>query len=145
MIWRKSFVSPIVVEPNLPSLVGQRLDGSLASFPTEGAILTGVSDRAVLDFEVWRRLVLSVGFDEPMISLVRQTWSDSERLHFANLLSERERRLAVCWFDPDRQWIEQFGETDRSIALALSGGSIKLAVLGRPTEDAWEAFQEALA
>lgn len=136
MVWRSAYTTRVTQEVPLPS-VGQ---------PTD--ILVGAFDFAALKrMAIWRKLAQA---DAPQYQYLEAIFlsnpgpADQELLEAIVPPSLQPSTLLVG--DPSGAWRDliQAETKDECFAAAVRDGNAVILIKGLPTEEAWDAFLEAL-
>ena len=127
----------------MPPLRGFCLDRSEGSAPFEGAMLGAFGPLAFAEIGVWRRLLEEAYPERPVPTvLVRPAWTVRERRKVADATPPGHHAQMLLADDPDGAWSEV--DLGRAFGAVVRGGVAAVLMVGLPTEEAWDLFQEAL-
>lgn len=143
MLWRSAYQTRIERDLHCPEAEIVTLDGSPLKHQTE-VWVAGFGFQALADQGVWWRLFLS---DFPNDPQVRKVFicpgvGKSELETALSLVPPSEVARVLLVSDPNDFWskVIQPANSQQGFAVIIEGGRIPLAMIGPPTEDAWEEF-----
>lgn len=142
MVWREAYSTRVLDAPSL-SLPELKAYDSGEPFATPSGTwvwLAGPDLKVQLKLGVWLRLLDSL---KAPPARVISTWSGhpaaSDKRTWAAVVPRSQQAL---WTSMDANPFEIDAPL---IAAAMHGSHAEIVMLGAPTEEAWDAFQEALA
>lgn len=135
MLWRPEYQTVVLRGVELPEIAGSLLSGGpwRSSESLITVIAPGVSD--LRDLEIWWRLLASADLAQASVAVFHS--AESPDLLRSLLPPSRHPRTATS--EKLALWSAVVAQNAVLAAIPLAG----LAMVGPPTEDAWEEFEEA--
>lgn len=147
MLWKTPYETRILRGVELPRLVGRTLDNQDGAAPVEGAMLGAFGPFAGAELGIWRKL-LEEAFPARKVPtvLVRAAWTERERRTLATATPPGLHPWTLLANDPDGAWAAAVGpdRAERAFGSVVRSGTAELLMVGLPTEEAWDHFQETL-
>jgi hypothetical protein len=103
----------------------------------DGVLVGGLSLSALPEMEIWMKLLEQSALGEWMIGLPGELVAEAQAL----VAPKRLRRLIEIDQSVWKQ-IVQPDQPSRSFCLVAGGGVVLRLVIGPPTEEVWESFEE---
>lgn len=142
MLWKKPY-SPKKLD--IQTLGG--LKHLLADGQKDALIIGGTNPNFVLQGRTWMKLVHSQGLGNlAKWVLVQQRPSPTDMTSYFMALPPSEHPFAFAIHDESGEFLDQLGELSErdSFAVVVRDGNPVLGFLGAPTEEVWEAVENAL-
>lgn len=148
MLWKPTYETRILHEIPLPRLVGRTLDGQDGAAPVEGAMLGAFGPFASAELGVWRRL-LEEAYPQRRVPtvLIRANWAERERRSLATATPPGLHAWTLLANDAEGSWTAAVGpdRAERAFGAVVRNGVATVLMVGLPTEEAWDMFQETIA
>ena len=147
MLWKATYETRVLRSVELHRIEGRTLDGQDGAAPVEGAMLGAFGPFATAELGVWRRL-LEEAYPQRRVPtvLVRAAWTERERRTLAVSTAPSLHPWTLLANDPAGAWSAAVGpdRAERAFGAIVRGGVAELAMIGLPTEDAWDEFRRVL-
>jgi hypothetical protein len=140
VIWRESYSTRVIECPVLPSLAGRNLSAHSWSLLPGGSLVGGFSPEALVQMEIWCRLI----GDRAVSVLLRSAWRHADFAEIQSLVPKSRWNRTVLG-EPDIAWRELIAPDSEGRAFAAINTSPALLMVGPPTEEAWERFSVELS
>ena len=148
MLWKPTYETRVLQSIPLVRLEGRTLDGQDGAAPIEGAMLGAFGPFATAELGIWRRL-LAEAYPSRRVPtvLVRAVWTERERRTLATGTAPALHAWTLLANDDAGAWSSAIGpdRAERAFGAVVRGGVAELLMVGLPTEEAWDLFQEKLS
>jgi hypothetical protein len=142
MIWRESYTTRILVDPNVPVL------SSVGGGEGPAIIAASFATHSIIEQGVWWRLFQSDfrSFSSRFLVFVQENDEklDKEEIDAIVAVSDHEKIRYVEDLDQNLRRLCGTAEKTRGFAAIVTQNSVPLIMIGPPTEDAWEQFSNVL-
>ena len=148
MVWRAGYQTKAIESGQLPLLIGVTVDGDPAELTGSGVLLGGFDFHVQAEQGIWRRLIEDA-FPQTVpirAAFIRPGWTHLERQKLQMLIPRSLHAQVFCLDDPEGEWAARFpaDRVERGFAVVFSEGEACFGMIGPPTEEAWDAFREAI-
>lgn len=134
MLWKDEYRPVVRYDVRIPPVQGTLLSGA----PTlvRGGVLIGAFDARSSEVGVWQRLIGG----QPPTAFIGVSAED------ATAVTPPSGRASTLVIVNDLAWrtIAVADRPERAFALVFSGERAQMLVVGAPTEDVWEEFEQRL-
>lgn len=140
MLWRAAYRTLVAKDLDLPREQELPLLG-------RSVLIAGFDLRAYREMQIWQRLLLADAPDEPVYrAFFAPVWTDRDRTSLEALVPESLSAATFAVTDPAEHWknLVMPDAPERSFCAVVFDGRAKIMMKGAPTEEAWDAFVEAL-
>ncbi len=142
MVWRAAYQTSVAYDLAVPEI--SLPFGELPSF---NILLGGFDFECLSEIAVWQRLIAA---DEPEIQcsviIFGESWSAADKDLLRVSVPKSMWRYTLLALDEDRAWRKAIEPqyVGQAFAAALTGRTMKIAMKGLPTEEAWDEFRSCL-
>ncbi len=148
MLWRQRYDTKILRDLACPAVeIVKLLDDSPPTSPE--VWIGGFGFQAIADQGVWWRLFQSDFANDPLVKkvFIFPSVQTTELETIRSLVAPSELPHVYLIGDPVGKWRDTLEPFDDSTGFAaiIQGSNIPLAMVGPPTEEAWDVFHDAWA
>jgi hypothetical protein len=148
MLWREAYSTRVLERAGCPPVEGASLTGEELRLAGPFVIVAGFDLRSMVEREVWRRLTTAVfgAHGWYLEGVVAHGWN-AQTLERLRMVTPREMHGSTySLVDPAWEWhrLVQPDHAHRAFAAVVALGEIRLLMVGPPTGEAWERFEQEI-
>jgi hypothetical protein len=147
LLGKEPYRPRVALDVDLPPIVGMPLSAVDSREISGNAVVIGAFGlEAGREIGIWQRLLDS----QPKLAslsitlLVKQAWSARDIRLARDSLAPSRHDSTWAASDPERRWVAVVGpdRPERAFAAVVRGAHAHLLMVGAPTEEGWDMFQE---
>jgi len=140
VLWRSAYRTLVARDLELPREPDLPILGRFV-------LIAGFDLHAYREMQIWQRLLLADAPDEPVHrAFIASAWSPKDLQALEALVPGSLSATTYAVADPAGRWrkLIEPDAPERSFCAVVFDGQAKIVMKGAPTEEAWDAFVEAM-